>query len=259
AALTTAGSTGGLAQARPADTAEVRTVATAQRSIPPDRAKLTLQFTADGSTALEANQNLARRTDSVRRALATIGIPRDSILNGSRWYWWPGRFELLPHPRIISIKGQPYRTQQALDTVPNDGGYSYRPIMDTTFRAREILEVRIGDPKKVGAVIDAAVGLGITDISGIQFSATSVRAAQLEALREATARAREEAQAIAAASGGQLGRIISLGTETDQYSRFDLNSIEVRGSGDVGARTQVTAPSVTVTVSVHGRWHLLER
>src|SRR2546422_686818 len=86
------------AQTRPdrPETPEVRTAATVQRSVQPDLATVTLQFTGDGATPAQAGSRLASRADSLRRALATLGIPRDSLVNRSRWYWWSGRIETIP-------------------------------------------------------------------------------------------------------------------------------------------------------------------
>src|SRR5437899_8568676 len=46
-----------------------------------------LQFTGEGATPAQAGSRLASRADSLRRALATLGIPRDPLVNRSRWYW----------------------------------------------------------------------------------------------------------------------------------------------------------------------------
>src|SRR2546430_13262429 len=61
------------AQTRPdrPETPQVRTAATAQRSVQPDLATVTLQFTGDGATPAQAGSRLASRADSLRRALAT--------------------------------------------------------------------------------------------------------------------------------------------------------------------------------------------
>jgi uncharacterized protein YggE len=122
--------------------------------------------------------------------------------------------------------------------------------------------VRIRDLSKVGAVIDSALALRITDISNITFSATDVTTARADALREATIRAREQAEIIATASGGRLGRVLSLSTEADYSSRYGgLENIVVSGSIQGGDRpgTEITAPSVMVSVTVYGRWQLLDR
>src|SRR2546425_11420880 len=93
------------AQTRPdrPETPEVRTAATLQRNVQPDLATVTLQFTGDGATPAQAGSRVASRADSLRRALATLGIPRDSLVNRSRWYWWRGRIEVIAGPVKFEI------------------------------------------------------------------------------------------------------------------------------------------------------------
>jgi uncharacterized protein YggE len=127
------------------------------------------------------------------------------------------------------------------------------------YRAREIIEVHAGDPTLVGAVIDSALALRITDISNIRFTASDVREAQMSALQEAAARAREQAEAIATANGGRLGRVVSLSTSEDE-GRYSGGLLAVEGTiSSVSGSTQVTAPVVRVTVTVYGRWQFVPR
>src|SRR5947199_8718108 len=97
------------AQTRPdrPETPEVRTAATVQRSVQPDLATVTLQFTGDAATPAQAGSRLASRADSLRRALATLGIPRDSLANRSRWYWWRGRIEVIAGPVNFAPRSTP--------------------------------------------------------------------------------------------------------------------------------------------------------
>jgi uncharacterized protein YggE len=221
---------------------EVRTVGTAQRTVRPDLAVVTLEFSAVGASPREAGQRVAARADSLRRALYEIGIPRDSLVSGSRWQWWGGRLEVLPGD-----------TRQ----IPPPPGTAGPTLVqrDTAYRAHEVVEVRIRDLSKVGPVIDVALGLRITQISGIRFSAGKTEAAREEALREASVSARKQAETIAAASGGKLGRILSLST---QPSYSENSSIEVMlRAGEASSRTKVVEPQIPVTATVHGRWELV--
>lgn len=230
---------------------EVRTSATAEGSVQPDLATVTLQFFAQGATPSEAGGRLAAKTDSLRRAFATLGIPRDSLVNRGRWYWWRGRIE------PVALPVQHIRRETA-------GRLYNEPVHDTVYRVHDAIEVRIRDMSKVGAVLDTALGRGITNISGVQFTATNVAAAQEEALREATVRARRQAEAIAGASGMELGAVLSLSTQPDYSYRYD--SFQVRGgvSGAVtldgsNVGTVVVQPAVPVSMTVHGRWALVKK
>jgi uncharacterized protein YggE len=234
---------------------EVRTAASAQRSVPPNLATVTLQFTADGSTPSQAGSRLAARADSLRRALTTLGIPRDSLVSRSRWYWWRGRIEVVPLPVRYVERG-----------TPGPDGARRDPVYDTLYRAHDAIEVRIWDLGQVGAVIDTALGRRVIDISGVQFTATDITMAQEDALREATARARRQAEAVATASGMQLGDVVSLSTEPERnydYSPFLLRGAVFTGDGasaDAGNQpTIVVRPLVPVSVTVYAVWALVRK
>jgi uncharacterized protein YggE len=224
----------------------VQAAATVERSVQPDVAILTLNFSARGRTPAAAGDALASRADSIRRALQALGIPRDSLLTGSRWYWWRGRVEMV-------VEGR--RVERGAD------GHGIREtviVQDTSYRATDAIEVHLHDLKRVGAAIDSALAHAITDISPVRFLATDVSAAHEDALREATVRARRQATAIAEASGGRLGRTLSLTTERDGYSPFAGIAMETAGlSAQPG--TEVIAQSIPVRVTVYGKWELINR
>lgn len=243
-----------------ADTAEVRTAATARRSIRPDHAVFTVQFTSDGLTSAHAGRNLAARADSMRRALIALGIPRDSLVTASSWYWWPERVQVVTTERRIPATPPNRGYQVAVDTVPlpSGTGWQFRPVVDTTYRAREIMEVHAGDPARVGPAIDALLALRVTEISRVRFGANDVHEVQVALLREATARATEQAGAIAAASGGRLGRALYLGTQPFETGArgYGFSEVVVHGTSTAAA-TEITAPNVVVAMTVYGRWALV--
>ena len=219
--------------------------ATAQRSVRPDLATLTLQLNRTGPTATLAARAVAFKADSLRRALEALGIPRDSIVSPGRqsWWWWGRpRMEVIPGPGTFDEQGRLLR-------------------QDTTFRSHEHLQLRIRDLTLVGRVIDLAFAHGITDLTNLQFSATDTEAVRLEVLAEATRMARARAETAAAASGARLGRMLSLGTQGPAASRYDglvLEGLTVSGSGRPAGQTQINEPAIQVTETVNARWELVQ-
>lgn len=244
AAAMSGGATPSWAQEPSSEAPEIRTSATAVRKVRPDGASLTLRFWVVDSTPARAGARLAARADSIRRALAALGIPRDSLLTGSTWYWWPERIEVLPQRNCYP---------------PPQPGPGCIEVFDTTYRARDAIEVRIHDLSKVGAVIDAALALRITEISSIRFEARDVRQARLAALNEAAQAAREQAEALAAAGNLQLGRTILLTTGADYSSRMSVQGVVQTMSSDGIGRTEITFPSIDVSMTVSGRWEVRQR
>jgi hypothetical protein len=240
----------------PPEVPEVKAAATAERSVSADLARVTFSFSAEGKTRKDAGEKVAARMDTVRRALEALGIPHDSLFTASNWYWWTGR--------IGSHLG-------AERLVPGPNDPLYRPTMrvqDTVFTSSDAVEARIHDLRKVGAAIDVALAHGATNISPIRFSAQNVSAAQDDALREATQRARRQAEIIAAAAGVQLGPVLGFSTERDAAGvmyggdPFGLSQVVGTGAdmrGDAGPGTEVVQPSVPVRVTVYGRWRLISK
>lgn len=242
-------------QAQRGDSARVSVITTsasAERSVVPNLATLSARFSASGRTEADAGARLAARTDSIRRALATLGIPKDSLPNRARWWWWPGRISSSVSSKCVPVSHKP--------TEPDHCEMRY----DTTFVATDAIEIRIHDLTRIGAVIDTLMGRKVVDMSGIEFTATDVSAARLDALHEATQRARAEAETIASAEGLAVGRALSLSTEApeDGYREpvFDISGVTA-GTGAVrgGQATDIVQPNVTVSASVYCRWELVKK
>lgn len=231
--------------------AEITTSASAERSVVPNLVTLSARFNATGKTEKDAGSRLAARTDSIRRAMGTLGIPRDSLPNRSRWWWWPERVSTTVSSKCVPVPHKP--------TEPDHCEMRY----DTTYVATDEIEIRVHDLTRVGAVIDTLMGRKVINISGLTFTATDVSAARLDALHEATQRARAQAEAMASAEGLALGRTVSLSTEPpgDAYGEpFSVRDGSLAaGSLSGGQATVIVQPNVTVSVSVYGRWELVKK
>jgi uncharacterized protein YggE len=234
--------------------ARIRTVGTAVQHVQPNRAVVRLNFFAEGRSTKEAGRRLAARADSLRRALIGIGIPRDSLTTASDWYWWGGRVEVVvSNGRFVQLPRP--------DSL---GRLSYN-MQDTTFRARDAIEVRLRDIKKIGAVIDTALAHGISDISPVQFQALEASTMRDLALREATQDAKRQAEAIATSGGMRLGRVVSFNTQAEGGRYVDSGEsgegVVVTGlsmPGGVGA-TEVIPRALPVSVTVYAQWELLPK
>src|SRR5438046_10752053 len=77
---------------------------------------------------------LASRADILRRALATLGIPRDPLVNRSRWYWWRGRIEDIAGP-----------VKSGARSAPGEDPRFHYPVHDTTYRAHDVIMAPIQD------------------------------------------------------------------------------------------------------------------
>lgn len=241
ALLITLGSTSMVRAQEPvpaAQRSEVRASGSAQRSVRPNLAVLTLEFSDVGATPSAAGANVAARAARLRSAFEALGIARDSLAStAGRWTWWRGRVEPVfgPHRCWQSAPQQPQTCAQ-----------------DTAYRVHEAMHVRLRDVAKVGAVIDTALAHGIVQISAVRYTATDTDSVQAQLLREATVQAHGRAQAMAEASRVRLGRLLSLSSDGAGY-RPELSVVQSAGGG---VPTETIEPGIPVTMSVSGVWEV---
>jgi uncharacterized protein YggE len=111
---------------------------------------------------------------------------------------------------------------------PQEGG---QPVL-TGYTATNTVQVKTEKPTEVGTVIDLALQAGADHINCLQFTLKNEQLVQAQALREAAVKARAQADALAAALGLKLGRVLSV-TEGEP--------VIVLPRRDLGVRTQAEA------------------
>jgi hypothetical protein len=231
-------STGSAQDTPTAPRSEVRAGGSAQRTLRPNLAILTLEFSDVGATPSAAGANVAGRATRLRRALQGLGIARDSLASANGWNRWRGRVEPVYGPN---------RCWQPSPQQPQTCA------QDTTYRIHEAVQVRVHDITKVGAVIDTALAHRVVQISAVRYVATKTDSLQEQLLREATEQAHRRARAMADASTMRLGRLVSVTAQDGPGSRAELSVVQATGAG---APTEALEPGIPVTISVSGVWEL---
>lgn len=168
-------------QPDPPPTLHVSAEATVKRA--PDVAVIQLAVETQAESAGEAGDENARRMDAVLAAIRGAGVSESQIRTR--------RLELQP-------RYDQRRDQETREIV------AYRAVNQVT--------VRLEDVEATGEVVDAAVRAGANRVSGIHFELSDTQAAYHEALREAIAQARAEAEVAASALGLRLGPPIQVST-----------------------------------------------
>jgi uncharacterized protein YggE len=148
----------------------------------PDRATVSLTIVtvdADAGRATSANND---RFLKLTQALAPLGISGTAIRTGTFGISYNPR---PPQPDPQSSEQYGYRAARSVDViVPRTDG--------------------------AGAVIDAAVAAGVTEIGAVDFGLRDPRAAYRRALAAAVADAQAQAAVLAAAAHVRLGRLTSI-------------------------------------------------
>jgi uncharacterized protein YggE len=123
------------------------------------------------------------------------------------------------------------------------------------YDASSSVSVTIWELSDLPSVIEAVLAAGVTDLSGLQFGASDERGARDEALRRAVAEARHDAEVLAEAAGGRLGKLIEVSTTSSPGFR-QARTMEMASVGPSGP--QITPSSITVSAQVNVSWEYVE-
>jgi len=186
----------------------------------PDTAILTISVVTQAKSAIDAQQENARKSDAVVRAVkAGVGAGAEVKTSG---------YSLQPQ-RV-------YRENQP----PTISGYE----------ARNSVTVTTGDLTKVGTVIDAAAQAGANDVAGVSFTLRQDRPARDEALKEATREAVSKARVIAQALGGRVVRIVEVQEEGFERPRPMYESSMNAGLMKTATQTPIEVGSLDISSRV---------
>lgn len=132
----------------------------------------------------------------------------------------------------------------------------------TAYRAVNYIRARIPDVGATGRLLDLALGAGANRVANLSFEASDTRQARLEALRQAVARAREEAETIAQAMGVTLGGALEVqgGASAPLPRSMELARAEPLVAAFEGApTTPIEGGNLTVSASVSISYRIVER
>ena len=214
---------------------QIRTSATATRSAPPDLAIGTFEFSARGRTAGEAARAAGTTRNAIRQALTKAGVPDDSILT----------------PGYDSRQGE----NITIDVKPNSEFRTY----DTAYVFRDRLVARMRDLQRLGPALDAALAAGAQKITSLQFSTSRGEKVRQEALSEASRQVLRNAELMAEAAGGKLGRLLDLSTDAGRYQEalYEAQTAGMVVNGLSAMGTTIKPTNIETQVSVYGRWEFV--
>lgn len=193
---------------------------TGRIELEPNYAEISLGVEAQDDSPAETADIMSRQLQAVADTLAALGFPPDSF------------------PRSAFAVRPRYDFERDREMVG--------------FSAVVSLTLRTTDLDLVSDLIAAALATGATSVDNVRFLSTEANAARLEALRLAFDQARDEAEALAAASGHGLGAVQSISTQRQQG--FDLPALRLEQVVVTGLAVQ--PQKVMVEASVTVRWRL---
>ena len=150
-------------------------------ALTPDLALVTAGVTSEARTARDAAEDNARASAAVLAAAKSAHIAVSDLRTG--------RFSI-----------QPVYAPQSDGAPPRISGY----------RASNSVVVKLRDVARIGAVIDALIAAGATNIAGPEFTVADASTLLDQARAAAMADARRKAELLARAAGATLGRPVSI-------------------------------------------------
>ncbi len=218
-------------QEAPARVAEIMTSGRGEIRVPPTHG--VVYFTVENSsrTAASAASDNARNSQATIQSLRSAGVRESEITNSG------------------------YGVSQDFEN-----GDRRKP---RGFIARNTIRVDV-PVVNIGKAIDAAVAAGTTNVSPVQFLAGDLSAPRREAIRMAVQEARRDAEALAEASGGSLGRLLSMssgGTSQPVYRSIDyaVATAGISAGGYAPPPTDLRSNDLTISAVASGRWEFVPR
>ncbi len=203
-----------------------------EAQVTPDRARAHIAVETRGKTAAEAAAENARIQTAVIARLRSLGIPAERITTVG-----------------YNVHPEYNRSRDPDMTEPRVIGYV----------ARNTVRADIWRLDQVGPVIDAALAAGANSVGALDMYSSREDAVRREALANAVGVARRDAEAMATAAGGTLGRLLEL--TSGGFYRPPPQPM-MRGGMAVemqAADTPIAAGEQTIRANVMARWEFVPR
>jgi uncharacterized protein YggE len=215
---------------RTVDDTVMRVSASGQATIRvvPSRATLFFVVDVDHSDSPEAAKRAEQRAQAVVNALKEIGV---------------SAAEIATIPYSVNPTVNPYGN-------PNMPASS-------TFTARILIRVLLDKLDRLPTISGAAMAAGATIALPPQYAIDDIERVRKDAIRQAASQAHQDAEVLAAAMGGRLGRMFEM--SVNQSSTGDMSS----GTYMIPTNARMDSnpkplPDVRVTVMVTGRWEFVQ-
>jgi hypothetical protein len=202
----------------------IRVAGSGEVPLVPDFATFRIGVRVQDSTAEAAAAAMSSRIDAVVDTLEAMGFPQDSLPT-----------------RLFDVSAdRAYREGNRIV------GYS----------AGVTLEVRTFELDRLAEFVGRAITAGATEAGGVRFDSTERSAARAEAIRLALEAAQRDAEVIAEARGGRLGRLIEISTVSGGSGRTYVHATEFEMAGPPISGSVLTPDRIKVRASVEVLWEL---
>ena len=149
----------------------------------PDQVRLSVQVSAQASTASAAMRSASGKTQEILNVLKNLGVEEKNI-------------------QTSRVSVSPTYDYSKQIQPPPIVGYNSSNDFSVLFKGKLM--------EKAGEFMDKAVGAGATGFGGLQYEASKQRELERDALTKAAADARSRAEVLAKELGSKLGQVLTI-------------------------------------------------
>jgi uncharacterized protein len=125
------------------------------------------------------------------------------------------------------------------------------------YRVNNTVSVEVRQIDQVGPVLDAALGAGANNISGLRFYSSTAEVARREAMARAVATARADAETLARAAGGSLGELLEAHVGAYYAPPPPMPMMRAEAMAAAPADTPISPGEQSIAVDVQTRWRFI--
>jgi uncharacterized protein YggE len=195
----------------------------------PDRARVQVGMATQARTSQQAAQENNKKQAAILAAIQKLGIPAANI-------------------QTLNYNVSPVqRYDEKLKRVVIDG-----------YQVSNIVQVETDKLEQAGQIIDAGLANGANRVAGLDFLVKDRARGQDEALAQAVASARRQAEVAAKAAGGEVVELLELNiNEFERPEPRVMMAMKVEMAD--AAPAPISAGMNTISVSVSTRWRFAKR
>lgn len=205
---------------------QIQTVGVGEAKVTPDRARIQIAVQSRATTAAVAAAANARKQRAVIDTLRAIGFPADRLTT-------------------TGYSVQPEMEYDKNGGAPRVVGYVV------------VNSVRADAPRfdLIAPAIDAALAKGANSVDQLELYSSRADEARRASLADAVSKARADADAIARAAGGSVGRLLELvsGEQSSPVQPFAVAAVRMAKESS----TPIEPGEATIRSSVSARWEFL--
>jgi hypothetical protein len=178
----------------------VTVIGEAVRVVLPERAEFFVEVTASSQTAAQAFRDNHAKISQIAQFLAPLGVTPTDIQPISQ------QVHSLYSPLVQSLP--PAYAGLLPFAAPAPG--MQPEVQFGSYQARHTLRVTVREPARVGEITDALARAGVTSFGALSFLPADEGGARRTVLETAGKDAKLKAEALASATGRQLGELVTL-------------------------------------------------